>query len=252
MKNIDVSNLEVFQDKQVCSSYKAEHQLQAAEEVILQLLKLKLKPACKILDVGVGTGRTTPHLMKLTENYIGIDYSAQMIKYAQVNYPNVDFRLGDVRHLVEFHEEEFDLVFFSFNGLDYIDHADRLLAIHEIKRVLKPGGHFAFSSHNRNYEYFDKFKMRYSGEPIPFSKQLLRSAFNRIKNFSRQIYENEYAIITDPGHYYSLLTYYISVDQQKKQLVRAGYLDDIRIFDMNGNQTDSALSPWLYYLASKP
>jgi ubiquinone/menaquinone biosynthesis C-methylase UbiE len=53
-----------------------------------------------------------------------------------------------------FENETFDFVMFSFNGLDYLSHSDRLLALGEIRRVLKPAGLLLFSSHNAERKPF--------------------------------------------------------------------------------------------------
>ena len=46
-------------------------------------------------------------------------------------------------------DNSFDVVIFSFNGIDYIyPYIKRLAALKEIRRVLKTNGLFIFSSHN--------------------------------------------------------------------------------------------------------
>lgn len=101
-----------------------------------------------ILDIGCGTGRTTAPLAALGHRVIGIDISAAMVAQAGVLYPAIDFRAMSATAL-EFPEAMFDAVLFSYNGLDYIyPETNRRQAIAEIRRVLKPGGLFIFSSHN--------------------------------------------------------------------------------------------------------
>lgn len=45
----------------------------------------------------------------------------------------------DARDLSTFSDQSFDLVWFSFNGIDYVNHIDRLTILQEIYRVTKPG-----------------------------------------------------------------------------------------------------------------
>ena len=50
---------------------------------------------------------------------------------------------------LKYKDERFDIVFFSFNGLDYVyPEGRRVVALKEIERVLKKGGYFIYSSHN--------------------------------------------------------------------------------------------------------
>ena len=56
----------------------------------------------RILDLGVGAGRTTPYLLEISKNYIGIDFSPAMIAACQARYPTVEFAVGDARDLSRF------------------------------------------------------------------------------------------------------------------------------------------------------
>src|ERR1019366_8247253 len=60
------------------------------------------------------------------------------------------FEIGDARDLSRFGDGEFDVVLFSFNGMDYISHEDRLRVLAPVRRVLRPGGTFFFSAHSLN------------------------------------------------------------------------------------------------------
>ncbi|HWP61290.1 MAG TPA: class I SAM-dependent methyltransferase [Candidatus Paceibacterota bacterium] len=99
----------------------------------------------RVLDLGCGTGRTTVYLARTCE-VIGVDYSEAMIRRAKELHPLLDLRVMDARKL-EFPDESFDAVFFSFDGIDYLyPFAERLKGLREIRRVLKPGSVFAFTS----------------------------------------------------------------------------------------------------------
>ena len=55
----------------------------------------------------------------------------------------------------------------------------------------------------------------------------------------------------DNAHGYSLLTYYITVSDQIKQLEEAGFLQ-IEAYDMEGHRVKTGRDfPWTYYLARK-
>jgi len=145
-----MSNLKTFESDASVKLYSIQDQLQKPEESILNILKDQLLNI-KMLDLGVGGGRTTLHFAKKTKEYVGVDYAENMIKICNEKFSmqeNISFKCGDARDLNDFENEYFDFVLFSFNGIDYVSHTDRLKILSEIKRVGKKNGYFAFSSHN--------------------------------------------------------------------------------------------------------
>jgi len=103
----------------------------------------------KILDIGCGGGRTTKYIHEQGFDVIGVDIIKDMIKRAKKKYPKVKFETGDACKL-KYESNSFDVVFFSFNGVDYIHPEEkRLQALKELTRVLKRGGVFIFSSHTK-------------------------------------------------------------------------------------------------------
>jgi SAM-dependent methyltransferase len=106
------------------------------------------KPDARVLDLGCGTGRVTHRLSEMGYDVIGVDPSDSMIDVATSVHPQIDFVVGDGTDL-HFQDDAFDYVLFSYYGLDYIyPEEQRIRALREIYRVLKPGGIFVFSSHN--------------------------------------------------------------------------------------------------------
>lgn len=100
----------------------------------------------RLLDVGVGAGRTAWLMHLLTPNYIAIDYTPEMVDAARAAHPALDIRLGDARDLGAFEAASFDVVMFSWNGLDALGHDDRQRVLDEFHRVLAPGGTLLFST----------------------------------------------------------------------------------------------------------
>lgn len=109
-----------------------------------------------ILDLGVGGGRTTPHLSQLASRYVGIDYAEEMIRVCRTKFPRLQFAVADASDLSGFEAGSFDAVIFSFNGLDHLcPDQKRQRCLQECHRVLKPGGVFIFSSHNPRALFVD-------------------------------------------------------------------------------------------------
>ncbi len=131
--------------------YRQLSLLQPAERTILERFRDRL-PSLKMLDIGVGGGRTTQHFSPLAGEYTGIDYSPAMItacrqRFAGATRP-MTLEVGDARRMAQFADDSFDFILFSFNGIDAVSHGDRLQILQEVRRVGKPGGYFCFSSHN--------------------------------------------------------------------------------------------------------
>ena len=154
-----------------------------------------------------------------------------------------------------FTDDTFDFVLVSFNSLDYIAHEDRIKALTEIYRVLRPGGFFMFSTHNRDYRHFNKLPWQERARlDMTRLKSCLYTLYHLPKHLGmkrREIHTREYAIINDNAHEYSLLTYYISISRQVKQLEGLGFMA-VEAYDMEGRPVSGdAAFPWTYYLARK-
>lgn len=98
----------------------------------------------EILELGCGEGRFTRHLT-------GHDVTAldAAPRRAQMAADIAPVAVGDAGRL-PFPAESFDGVVFALNGIDYLYPLRRRLEVYaEVHRVLRPGGVFAFSTHNR-------------------------------------------------------------------------------------------------------
>jgi len=249
-------NKKKYESKSVVSSY-INMRLQNPEVMIL--VKYREAIAGKhVLDIGCGSGRTTAILKNLSNGYVGLDYSLEMVESCRKRFANVRFLHGDVREMNEFKDEEFDYIIFSFNGLDSINHEDRLKGLREIYLVLKQDCLCVFSSHNRNHRYaISRPEMEFSTMPCKQAGNFikyLKSTCNRLRNKNYQVFEEQYAIINDVAHNYAMLTYYIDKINQLKQLENMGF-ETIEMYDTLGNtldiNSDDADSAWIYYVARK-
>src|SRR5437867_4307321 len=81
-----ISNQYTFERERVVRAYERESELQKPEEVVLTMLRDRLKEM-RMLDIGVGAGRTTFHLAPLVKEYIGVDYSQKMIEACKRRFP---------------------------------------------------------------------------------------------------------------------------------------------------------------------
>lgn len=126
--------------------------LWASEKIMVEKY---LKKDAKILDIGSGAGRTTFNLYKNGyKNITGADIAKQLVAHANAYAANnglpVEFIVADVREL-PFEAASFGGALFSYNGLMTIPKQEnREKALAEIYRVLKPGGIFIFTAHDRD------------------------------------------------------------------------------------------------------
>lgn len=150
----------------------AAHYLQKKELLPKEVTAFRCIPQnAKILDLGCGTGRTTEVLIKRGYQVIGGDISFRMIQAAKHQDIDTPLLVNDACSL-SFRAGEFDVLVFSGNGIDFIyPYEKRLKALYEIKRVLRPGGLFIFSSHNHCIPR-DKDGLK------PFLKTLLKKRRN--------------------------------------------------------------------------
>ena len=119
----------------------------AGEARVMRRLSQEVKGE-RILDIGVGGGRTTEFLRQLTTGYLGIDYLEELVGAARQRFPGTRFELMDARDLSALPAAQFGAAVFSLNGLDGMSHGDRAKVLSEVHRVLRPGGWFAYSTHN--------------------------------------------------------------------------------------------------------
>lgn len=254
-EHIYSNNLNVWDDSEIVEDYAALEDLFPEETVLLQRWEPDFSGKA-ILDLGVGAGRTTPHLLRLSKNYTGFDFAPGMIRACQERFPGVRFVRGDAREMPMFADAQFDVVMFSFNGLDYLSHTDRLRALREIRRVLKAGGLFLFSSHNSAREPFPSpwkpFLEWVHQRDWPKLLENIAGVRNFMLRRGKQIFTDEYSVRVDNAHSFRLFTYYVTPAQQIQQLETHGF----RLVEMY-NRKGEAMAPdaretasaWIHYLA---
>jgi len=146
--------------------------LSGPEQIILRKFKDRWHKF-RMLDIGVGRGRTSHVFSALVKEYHGIDYCAPMIdackgKGTIIEYETVDFHVCDARDLSQFYGATFDFILFSQNGIDSVDDDTRIKILSEVRKVLNVEGYFflfySFSalifSHKEDYFTIHRNKTR--------------------------------------------------------------------------------------------
>lgn len=127
-------------------------------EVNYILSNLKSKPI--ILDIGSGTGHHVDLFNKSNASVIGIDKSLAMINIAKKNYPELDFRKGNVLNSMEFAENTFTHITCLYFTIYYIK--DKQQFFENCYKWLKPHG--VLILHLVNIHKFDPLLI--DSEPI--------------------------------------------------------------------------------------
>jgi SAM-dependent methyltransferase len=95
----------------------------------------------RVLEVASGTGHLAEAAVARGATVVGIDVAANMVALARRRVPGAVFHEGDAEAL-PFEDGQFDAVFCSFGLLHFAQPAQ---ALHEMARVLRPGGTVGFT-----------------------------------------------------------------------------------------------------------
>ncbi len=258
--DIDSLNKDFYLSKTAASWYAEKEFVLPEEQAFLNEYAEQIKGR-DVLDIGIGAGRSTRYLLPLAGGYIGVDYSPDMVREAAVHFPQARLEERDARDLSAYRDGQFDVVMFSFNGMDCLSHEGRMQTLAEIRRVLKPGGLFAFSAHNRDRPKGKPYELRFlnrSKHPVRMLKNLWHY-WEGIRDWRRSLHcaveTEEYELRHDSGNFFKVPMYYISKREQTRQLAGLGFAVE-SIYDGNGKRAKAEeidpASSWIFYACRKP
>ena len=193
-----------------------------------------------ILDLGVGPGRTVMLLRALTADYVGVDYLPAMVERAHALNQFADIRVGDARDLSDFPDGRFQLVAFSYCGIDSVSHVDR-------QRVLAPGGVFWFSTLNQQGPAWRYRPWRPPVTARPPRRLLgwVRYDLQRLRAYTHVprhwLNYRQVLPLTEQGEGWAvapffagdwrMLTHYVTLDRQLADLAAAGFLRESEVYE---------------------
>ena len=168
-----------------------------------------------------GAGRTVSLLREISSDYVGLDYTSELVLACRQRHPEVRILHGDARDLSQFSDGSFQLVVFSFNGIDAVNAEDRLTILREARRVLRPGGALLFSTHNRNGPGHGErlsFGVYRTRNPAKLAGRLLLALLHGAQtvrnyaNFSKLSFDgDDYSLKNASAHNHGILVHYISL-----------------------------------------
>jgi alpha-beta hydrolase superfamily lysophospholipase/SAM-dependent methyltransferase len=193
-----------------------------------------------ILDLGVGGGRTVPLLRAISHDYTAVDYTPELVEACKARYPDALVLHGDARDLSRFADGSFQLAVFSYNGIDSVNSEDRIAILRGVHRVLRPGGAFVFSAHNREgpgpREGFS-FGVDLTRNPLKLAARVAGRALHATRSlrnyrrYSKLAYEGAgFSIANASANDHGILVHYATLGYQLRQLQVAGFQPDPLIF----------------------
>lgn len=195
------------------------------------------KAGQSVLDLACGMARTTLLLFEMGLVVRGVDRSEVFIEIARRRFPYLDLYVGSFDKIEE-PDSSFSHVLISFNSIDYaFPESQRIAALLECVRVLKPGGTLIFSSHNARSLRF-------------YSPYYVRKPLWKFRNALKAITKADY--VYEDGLY----TYFASSDFVVRQTEALG----LRLLEMNSStfrrfgikSLDNHFAPFIHYVFVKP
>jgi SAM-dependent methyltransferase len=217
-----------------------------------------------ILDIGVGAGRTLPYLSSLSDDYVAVDYLPEMVELTRARYPRARVEQADARDLGAFGDGTFSLVVFSLNGIDGLAHEDRRLVHAEVRRVLRPGGIFLYSTHNLEHPTagrppWDRCRLPGRITPRPLAAWALRlprrsASYRRLNALSMR--GQGWAILVGASYNFGIVGHYTTLEEALRELSEAGYLPGTEVYGSAGDLIspggDTSASEWFHLIARRP
>ena len=252
------NNKTAYNSNSVVNEYKEKLFLFKGEKNLLNLIKERAE-LTSMLDIGIGTGRTTYFFSKYFKKYVGIDYASEMIKLAKSKYSinkNCRFYTLDATDMQIFDDNTFDVILFSFNGLDCVSYRERIKIVKEINRVAKPNALFCYSTHNI-YNIPKLFSFRLPRNPFNLPSELRKyNKINKINKNYKELIKEDYVIIADGDIDFTVKYYYCNINFEIDVIKKLGFkinelqsLKTGEIYNINTNW-EKITTPWIQIISN--
>jgi ubiquinone/menaquinone biosynthesis C-methylase UbiE len=202
---------EVFDESQRLVHPSGQLELARSQELLLRYLQ---PPPATVLDVGGGTGIYSFWLARAGYQVYLIDAmpshieQAQRAQEAQPDHPLAGVAVGDARHL-EWSDKSADAVLLFGPLYHLTEREDRLRALREARRVLRPGGVVLAAGISRFASAFDGLWRDFLDDPV----------FQGIVR--KDLTDGQHRNPTNHPHYFTT-TYFHHPSELKSEIEEAG------------------------------
>lgn len=244
---------EFYGSTEVVRRYAQQSCLQVPERVIFDTAIGADLRNSDLLDIGVGGGRTTMELARRCRRYVGADCAEPMVRACRERFSDLivqhglQFDIVDAREM-PYGDASFDIVLFSFNGIDLVGAEARARALAECRRVLRPGGHLVYSSHNLNW-MDSRRGIRWDSLRDYIETQRFWSRMRRLNRGVWPIAGRDWVELIDPLA--GGCNYYIRPLEMVRQTLEQGF-EAVQLYDLHGQlvedpqQRARMMDPWVY------
>ena len=247
MSSTPVSN---YDQPEVVEEFRQQTELSGCEDYVFDKYCAR---GGRVLDLGVGAGRTTPFLAARASRYVGLDFAPRMIEACRKRFPELDFVVGDAADLSAFADESFDVVVFSFNGIDYLPSDEaRARCLRECRRVLAADGLLILSAHNAR-----GILMRPQLKGVPVWKKMWRVVYSAVHSVG-MIKRAAFAPSFFSGHGYiwepaagGCRQHMATRDFMESELRTAGFNIVETVPHHYPARTMQFTTPWFYYVGRR-
>jgi SAM-dependent methyltransferase len=233
-------NRAVFENKKVVQEFIGREGWLDHGELAALLSVAPVVRSEPVLDIGVGLGRSSSLLRMVTDAYVAVDYSTEMVRQFRELHPEVAVSVGDARDLSSFQNGSFALVYFSDNGVDAIDEKGRKQYLSEAHRVLRDDGLLIHSTLNKEGQNYGEtpWQLHHPGQsPNLAAKRIAQWCWHNLKDPLRapRRYRNwfvskrsasdngDWAMFPFSAHDFAIVAHFVTISRVRAELDEAGF-----------------------------
>jgi SAM-dependent methyltransferase len=183
MKNTSLSASSYDPIAEMYHKLWADWYLPAALPALDRLFFSRVPPGVKVLDVCCGSGHVTRELITRGYSITAVDASAELIAIARRDWPGVDWRVQDARHM-DVRKAQYGAALSTFDSLNHLASSNDLEDVFKsVHRALQPGGLFVFDMNLE--EAFLSDHRRWTAEVTSGYVSLVRGFYDELTKIAR-------------------------------------------------------------------